>query len=139
MSERPFRVLPRVTSLTEHFWHGGADGQLHILRCQACGTYVHPPAPVCPACLGRDLQPTAVSGNATVHSATVNHQAWNPTMPTPYVVALVELDEQEGLRLVTNIVGCAPEDVTLGMRVAVTFEQHDQVWVPLFAPLGDGT
>ena len=138
MSEAPFRVLPRVTPLTEHFWRGGADGELRILRCQVCATYVHPPAPVCPNCLSREVVATAVSGRATVHSCTVNHQAWNPTMPTPYVVALVELEEQTGLRLITNIVGCEPQDVHIGMPVEVTFEQHDEVWIPLFAPVGAG-
>ena len=69
-----------------------------------------------------------------VHSYTVNEQDWNPTMPAPYVIALVELEAQVGLRLMTNIVACEPADVTIGMPVQVVFEQHEDVWIPLFEP-----
>ena len=61
MNEKPFRVLPRVTKQNEHFWQGGADGRLHLLRCQSCGRYVHPPSPRCPGCLGKDVQGPAGS------------------------------------------------------------------------------
>ena len=135
MSERAHRVLPRVDATNEHFWRGGADGQLRVLRCAACGHWVHPPAPVCPVCLGRQVAPDVLSGRGVVHSFTVNHQPWNPTMPAPYVVALVQLEEQPGLRLVTNLVGVDPEQVAIGMAVEVTFEQYDDVWIPLFAPV----
>jgi uncharacterized OB-fold protein len=53
-------------------------------------------------------------------------------MPPPYVIALVELDEQPALRLMTNIVNCEPADVAIGARVRVVFEHHDDVWIPLF-------
>lgn len=132
MSERPFRVLPAVTDATAHFWHGGGDGALRFLRCRACDTWIHPPSPTCPACLSRDLEVATSTGSGTIHSFTVNHQQWNPTMPDRYVVALVDVDE--GVRVLTNIVGCDPDAVHIGQRVAVTFEEHDDVWIPLFAP-----
>jgi uncharacterized OB-fold protein len=75
-----------------------------------------------------------VSGRATVVSCTVNHQQWEPGLPVPYVLALVELDEQADVRLVTNIVGCPVDEVHIGMRVRAVFEQHEDVWVPLFEP-----
>jgi len=80
--------------------------------------------------------PQPASGDATVYSFTVNHHRFNPSVPVPYVVALVELVEQEGLRLPTNIVGCEPADVRIGMAVHVAFEDHGAVWVPVFRPLG---
>jgi uncharacterized OB-fold protein len=129
-----FRLLPAVTPATEHFWRGGAQGQLVFSRCSACGTYIHPPAPVCPSCLGREHGHEAVSGRGQVVTFTINHQPWNPTVQVPYVIALVELDEQKGLRLATNIVGCPPEDVRIGMRVKVAFLERDDVWLPLFEP-----
>jgi uncharacterized OB-fold protein len=136
MGDTEVRLLPEVTPETEHFWRGGARGELVFLACRACGTYVHPPAPVCPRCLARDLAPRAVSGRGTVVTYTVNHQRWNPTVPTPYVIALVELDEQPGLRLLTNLVGCAPDDVRIGMRVRVRFLAVEDVHLPLFGPEG---
>ena len=134
MTDKPFRILPRLGGATEFFWTSGADGQLRFLRCQQCGYYVHPPSPICPVDLSKDLAPEAVSGRGMVHTFTVNHQPWIPGYEPPYAVAIVELEEQEGLRLMTNVVGCPLEDVHVGMPVRVTFEHHDDVWLPLFEP-----
>jgi uncharacterized OB-fold protein len=134
MPEKPFRVLPRVTDQNRHFWTGGAGGKLLFLRCRACRTYVHPPAPICPSCLARDVAPEAVSGRATVLTFTLNHQAWVPAPDHPDAIAIVEIEEQAGLRLMTNIVNCPPESVRIGMPVRVVFEQHEDVYVPLFEP-----
>jgi uncharacterized OB-fold protein len=110
-AEKPFRVLPRVTPLNRHFWTGGAEGELRFLRCQACRTWIHPPAPRCPGCLANDVEPEAVSGRGEV-----------------------ELPEQQGLRLTTNLVNCEPDLVRVGLLVQVVFEQHEDVFVPLFEP-----
>ena len=136
MAEKPFRILPRVTGENEHFWCGGREGELRFLRCQPCGTYVHPPAPLCPDCLGKDLQVEAVSGRASVLTFTLNHHPWVPAADHPYAIAIVEIDEQPGLRLMTTIVGCPAESVHVGMRVRAVFEEHADVFVPLFTPEG---
>ncbi len=135
MSDKPFRVLPRVTPLNEHFWRGGAEGRLKFLRCTDCGEYIHPPAPVCGRCYAKSLRVEAVSGLATVLTYTLNHQPWVPAPDHPYAIAIVEIDEQKGLRLMTNIVHCPADSVRIGMRVRVVFEQHEDVYVPLFEPL----
>jgi uncharacterized OB-fold protein len=132
---RPFRVMPAVTPENEHFWRGGADGELRFLRCGACGYWIHPPSPVCPECLSRDVAPAVASGRATVYTFTVNWQPWYPALDPPYVVAIVELPEQAGLRLTTNIVECDPDDVRIGMEVEVVFEEYDDVWLPFFRPV----
>ena len=67
----PPRVLPVLDEVTGFFWTSGAAGRLRFLACSTCATLIHPPAPVCPACLGRAAAPVAVSGRATVHSFTV--------------------------------------------------------------------
>lgn len=131
-SPRPFRVMPAVTPENEHFWRGGADGELRFLRCDDCGTWIHPPQPLCPTCLSRSLSVAAASGFGTVHTFTVNWQPWYPNLDPPYVVAIVELPEQEGLRLTTNIVGCSPDEVSIGAAVRVSFEEYDGVWLPMF-------
>ena len=69
-----------------------------------------------------------------MHTYTVNHQPWYPGFDPPYVVAIVALPEQEALRLTTNIVGCAPGDVRIGLPVRVTFDHYDDVWLPMFEP-----
>lgn len=133
MSERPTRILPQITPENEHYWTGGAAGELRLLRCE-CGHYIHPPSPICPVCLSKSLEVQAVSGRAELLTFTVNHQPWIPGFPPPYVVAIVEIEEQPGLRITTNIVNCAPEDVRIGMPVRVVFEQYDDVYLPLFEP-----
>jgi uncharacterized OB-fold protein len=130
----PYRPRPRLTALTAPYWTSGRDGVLHIQRCDACGYFVHPPGPVCPRCHGRALTFTPMCGRATVMAATVNHQPWYPGWPGTYVVAIVELDEQPGLRLTTNLVGDVPPD-PIGARVQVEFVEHDGIWLPLFAPV----
>jgi uncharacterized OB-fold protein len=129
----PFRVLPAVTPETEHFWKGGADGHLHLQRCSDCGYWIHPALPRCPSCLGKNLAPQVASGRGTVHSWTVNYQQWIPGS-NPYVIGLIELEEQEGLRLATNVVGCDPDDVHIGMAVEVLFEENGDIYLPLFRP-----
>jgi uncharacterized OB-fold protein len=134
-SDKPFSILPHVSSENEHFWRGGADGELRFLRCADCAYYVHPPAPVCPECLGRVLAPAAVSGRATLMTFTENHHPWIPGFDPPYLIAIVEIEEQKGLRLTTNLVDCEVDDVAIGMQLRVVFEERDEgIFIPLFAP-----
>ncbi|MBM3674495.1 MAG: Zn-ribbon domain-containing OB-fold protein [Actinobacteria bacterium] len=134
----PFRILPRLTDLNRAFWTGGAEGELRFLRCNGCGYYNHPPTPICPICHGKDLAPHTVSGKATLHTYTVNHQPWMPGPELPYVVAIVKLPEQEGLRLTTNLVGAELDEIEIGMPLRVVFERHDDgddaIYLPLFEP-----
>jgi len=134
----PFRLLPELSERTRRFWTAGGEGKLEFLRCDECGTYVHPPVPRCPTDAGTDLTWTPVSGRATVASFTINHQQWMPGPEVPYVVAIVEIEEQPSVRLMTNVVRCAPEAVHIGMAVHVVFEHHadpdGDVWLPLFEP-----
>jgi len=128
------RKLPALTPDTAPFWQGGADGELRIHHCAACARFFHPPAAACPQCGSLEVGPRAVSGQGKVSTFTINHQAWTPDLKLLYVVAIVELAEQAGLRLLTNIVGCTPESVSIDMPVHVRFEQHEDVWLPLFEP-----
>lgn len=129
----PFRLLPRLDNDNRFFWTGGKDGILRFLRCGSCRQFIHPPVPYCPNCSSRDLAPEPVSGLGTVHSYTVNHQQWIPGSD-PYVIGLVAIDEQPDVRLMTNLVGCEPDGALIGTAVEVIFEEHDDVFLPLFRP-----
>ena len=136
--EGPHRPLPQVTLASAGFWASGEDGVLRICECADCGRRFHPPGPVCRGCRSRSVSLTPVSGRATVVAVSVNHQAWLPGFPPPYAVAVVALAEDDRARLTTNVVGCEPEDVHIGMPVKVRFEQlgeeTDRIWLPLFEP-----
>jgi acetyl-CoA acetyltransferase/uncharacterized OB-fold protein len=131
------RPLPDVTPQNEYHWTAGRDGVLRVQRSARCGALLFPPVPVCPHCGSTEIEVVEVSGRGTIVGCTVNEHQWFPTMPTPYVIAIVALEEDDRVRLTTNIVGCHPYDVHVGMRVAVQFEQQGDVWFPLFAPTGD--
>src|ERR687891_2332946 len=105
------RPLPELTPFNEWFWTSGADGVLRIQGCTDCKTLVHPPTPVCPHCRRLAWEPKVVSGRGTVVGFTVNHHQWLPGFEPPYVVANVALAEDPSVRLTTNVVGSAPEDV----------------------------
>ena len=77
-----------------------------------------------------------MSGLATVIGFTVNHHRWLPGFDPPYVVANVALAEDPDVRLTTNVVGVGPEDVHVGQEVEVSFEHHEDVWLPLLRRTG---
>jgi uncharacterized OB-fold protein len=127
------RPLPVINEMNQYFWRSGADGRLRILRCGTCGRYFHPYQTACSQCGSRDVKPTPVSGRGTVVSTSVNHQPWFPAIPVPYVLAVVALEEQEDIRLVTNL-DLPPDEARHGMAVKVYFERHGEVFIPLFEP-----
>jgi uncharacterized OB-fold protein len=130
----PRRNLPALNERNRFFWQSGADGKLRFFRCSSCGHYIHPAGSICPECHSRDVGPQAVSGRATVATFTINRQRWEPGLEEPYAVAIVEFEEQSDLRLTTNIVHCAADDVYIGMPVRVLFDHREDVWLPLFEP-----
>ena len=133
--EHPFAPVPAIEPESEAYWTACRAGRLEMARCQACRWFVHPARPVCARCRSRDVKPEALSGLATVVTYTVNHQRWMPGLEVPYVIAIVELVEQRNLRLTTNVVGCPPEAVRIGMPVAVSFRKMtDEISLPIFAP-----
>jgi uncharacterized OB-fold protein len=105
---------------------------LLIEHCDDCARWVHPSSSECRDC-GSQLVARPVSGRGTVFTYTVNYHPYNPDIPTPYVIALVELAEQSGLRVAANIVDCEPDSVKCGMAVDIRPERGTG-GAPLFAP-----
>jgi len=105
---------------------------LLIEHCDACARWVHPAAGECREC-GGPLVAREVSGRGTVFTYTVNHHPYNPEIPVPYVIAIIELAEQSGLRVAANIVDCEPDSVKCGMPVSIR-SQRGSGGAPLFAP-----
>jgi uncharacterized protein len=109
-----------------------STSQLLIEHCGDCARWIHPSSGECRDC-GAPLVARPVSGRGTVFTYTVNYHPYNPDIPTPYVIALVALAEQSGLRVAANIVDCEPESVTCGMPVAIRPELGS-AGAPLFGP-----
>jgi uncharacterized OB-fold protein len=127
------RPLPLLEPQTRDYWTAGAQGRLLIARCAQCSRYQHPPMQRCAYCGGNDLPPSPVSGRGRVATFTINHEAWLPALPVPFVFAAVELAEQRELHVFANVSGPI-EGVHIGLPVAVYFEQHGDVYLPMFRP-----
>jgi uncharacterized protein len=130
---------PVPSARTAFFWQGVDEGQLRILRCEDCGWYVHYPRPICTRCQGARLSPSPVSGRGALYAYTTVMQAFHPYFvdKLPYVLAVVELDEQPGLRLTTNLVDHDGVDLRVGLRVEVVFREVGEggAVLPLFRPV----
>jgi len=130
--------LPVADIESKPYWDATAEGKLLIKRCRTCGKVFFYPRSFCPACWSGDTEWIEASGRGRVYTFTVILQNDLPPFRDrlPYVIAVVELDE--GVRMTTNIEGCAPDEVRCQMPVQVAFraEQRDDdtVHLPVFTP-----
>lgn len=117
--------------LTRPFWEAAARGELVRPVCDSCGRSCFPPQLACPRCGGQAWTWTASSGRGTVYSATVVHRSPSPDFAAPYVVAVVDLDD-EGWSLLTNVLAAA---APIGLEVAVAWRRTTEgAALPVFAP-----
>lgn len=135
------RPLPQITPEAQPYWDGARAGKLMIPRCRACGSAFFYPRVLCPACASRDIVWVQASGRGRLVSFEIAHQILNKafTVPTPVVLAMVELEE--GPRLLTNLVEVAPDPRALrcDMPVEVAFEKlTDEITLPVFRPATTG-
>jgi uncharacterized OB-fold protein len=128
------RPQPVPDADSQGFWSAAANGELRIRRCLSCGTYIHFPAPVCFVCSSRNHEWALVSGRGSVYTFTIVGHATTPGFVPPYAVAWIELEEQAGLRMLSDIVECAPRAVRIGMPVEVVFDKLEGAVVPRFRP-----
>jgi uncharacterized OB-fold protein len=131
------KPLPEPDPVTRPFWESVKAHAMRIQRCEACGRYVFYPRPLCPHCFSVALTWTPVSGQGTVYSFTIvyRHPVVAFQAETPYIVALVELDE--GVRLLTNLVEVPPDPgrVYIGMPVELVYEDvTPEITLPKFRP-----
>jgi hypothetical protein len=116
------------------WWEALRRHELVIQRCAACGTWRHPPVPICSACHATTHRWERVSGRGRVFSYTIAHHAVHPALVerVPYNIALVELPDAGGVRLVSNLVDVPGEEVAIGLEVEVVFEEQGEVTLPRF-------
>jgi uncharacterized protein len=130
------KPLPVLDPETRPFWEACRRGRLMLQRCSDCGHVRFPPTRFCARCRSAKCEWIDSKGEGRVFSwIVVRHPVPRDmfAQDVPYVVALIEL--AEGVRIPSNIVGCAPEDVTAGMLVSVTFRAvTPDITLPLFQP-----
>ncbi len=131
------KPLPVITDQTRPFWTAAKNRKLVLQRCQRCATFNFHPKPWCIECGSRELVWTDAKPFGTVYSYTVsysvamNYQGWAADLPV--VMCLIDLDD--GARMYAQVTGCRPEDMRIGMRVEVYFEDiSDEAGIPKFRP-----
>ncbi|MHB1585461.1 MAG: Zn-ribbon domain-containing OB-fold protein [Acidimicrobiales bacterium] len=128
------RSLPNPDHVSGHYWQSAADGRLVLQRCRSCGAYQFYPRSLCTSCAG-ETEWVEASGRGTLHTYTVIRQNKSPAFAalSPYVVGIVELDE--GVRMMTNVVECEPDEVRIGMPLEVVLlKAADDVGLPFWRP-----
>lgn len=127
------RPDPIPTIDSAFFWEGMERGELLTQQCGGCGSYWHPPRPMCPKCHSLDQKHVALSGEGVVYSWILPIHPAPVGFDEPPIVALVDL--KEGVRIVSNVRGVDPKVMKNGLKVRVAFEPtRGGKAVPVFYP-----
>jgi len=129
------RPLPKPDRDSEYYWAAARRRELVFQQCAGCRRFRFYPRAVCPDCMSDKFEWRRSEGRGVVYSFTVIHRA--PTQAfrdrTPYMLALIELPE--GVRMMSNLIGCDPAEVRIGMPVKVAFEDaSEEITLPMFRP-----
>ena len=131
-AKRPLPTLREAD--TRPFWEATKQHELRYQVCKACAAVVFFPRRHCPSCMGFELEWKTSKGEGTVYTFAVIRQIGHPAFreKAPYVIAWIDLDE--GFRMQSEVVGVDVESVAIGQRVKLTWEDHDELSLPLFTP-----
>jgi len=127
------RLMTEPSALSSEFWKAAADHRLVLPRCNETGQFFFPPERCVPGTDNPDWSYAESAGRGKVYTFSVVHRPVSPDFEAPYVLAVVDLDE--GVPILTNIVDCAPEAMSVGMPVQVTFLDVDGGSLPVFRPV----
>ncbi len=117
---------PVVSPDTEFFWAGTAAGELRVQRCDGCGTLRHPPGPMCPSCGNHDRGPGVRRRGRDRRGLQLRRA------PSPAGARQEAADRRsrscscpEGVRMVGELLGAAPDQVRIGLPVRAEFVRVD--------------
>lgn len=115
------RLQPITDARSREFFDAAAEGRLLIQRCRTCRTPQFYPRAHCTTCFSADIEWVEASGRGTLHTFSVVHKTPNPEFAadTPYVLAIVDLDE--GVRMTSRVVDVPLDEVCCEMPVRVVF------------------
>ena len=129
------KPVPETQPWSEKFWEGTKQGKLLIQFCNDCNTYIFYPRKFCPECWSGNLDWKEASGKAKIYTFSTAYSMVEPKFMDglPYTIAYVDLDE--GVRMMTRIVECKPEEITFDMNVEVVFHEQNGFFLPYFRPV----
>jgi uncharacterized OB-fold protein len=129
------KPIPVPDEASKPFFEGAREHRLMIQRCRACGTAHWPVQSRCSACFSADIAWVQASGKGTLYTFSLMHQIIHPGFASEVPYNVAEVDLEEGLRVTSAIVGCANDNLRIGMPLEGTFEDiTDEVSLPKFRP-----
>jgi hypothetical protein len=131
----PRTDLPTIEEESKPFWDAARDHRFLIAHCHACGQVHHYPRPFCPFCWSEDVSWIDASGRATLYTHSTVYVNDLPPFKDqiPYIAAVVDLEE--GPRVMTTIVDCSADELSIGMALQVSYKTiTDEVTIPVFRP-----
>ena len=138
MSERFFpdqMPPPLADATTLPWWEAAARHRLVVQRCTGCGRTRLPPAPVCPGCRSAEADWQELPGRGEIYTYTIVHRPLAAGQKLPFVIAVVSLEDAGGVRIISNVVGCDPDAVRIGMPVELVWEDMSaELAIPRFRP-----
>ena len=130
------KPLPEIQPWSKQFWEGTKQHKLLIQECKDCGVKIFYPRKICPECWSPNLSWSKASGRGKIFSYSVTMAGVEDRFAAdlPFILALVDLEE--GVRMMTNIVDCKPDDISIGMDVEVVFEDvTEEITLPKWRPV----
>ena len=132
MTSVPF-PLPVPNLDNQEFFDQCREHRLVLRRCRDCDSFLHPPRPNCPKCASANLEWVESNGRGTVYTFTLTRQPVSRAFVGRLPWAVVEVELEEGVHLISNLVDCDPEKIEIGMAVEVVFEEvNDEITLPKF-------
>jgi uncharacterized OB-fold protein len=129
------KPVPVTKPWSMKFWEGTKQGKLLIQTCKDCKAKIFYPRKYCPECWSGNLDWIEASGKARINTFSTAYSMVEPKFmdELPYTIAYVDLEE--GIRMMTRIIDCDPNDITFGMEVEVVFAQRGDFSLPYFRPI----
>lgn len=138
MSQPARKPVPEPDTVSATFFDGARDGKLMLQYCASCGGWSFPVRERCPHCFAKGLGWRAASGRGTLYTFAIMHQVMNPGFADAVPYNVSQIDLEEGVRMVSNVVGIANGALRVGMKLEVCFEDvGGDVCVPKFRPAAD--
>jgi uncharacterized OB-fold protein len=136
MSNSYNKPLPQPQRWSQEFWQGIKKKKLLLKKCKACGHIDFPPYLYCTECMSLESEWVESSGKGTVYSFSTTYLGAPPAFTADQPYTLIFVDLEEGIRMLSVIKECAPEDVKIGMKVEALFESvTDEVNLVYFNPV----
>lgn len=123
---------PTITSVTQPFWDGVANGELLIQQCLDCKKHVFYPRSHCSHCWSDKLEWTEASGKARLKTFSIVHRPGHPGWEeiAPYPLGIVQLEE--GPSMLTQLLVDSEEEWKQGDALQVKFVKVNEVALPFF-------